>query len=114
MKKQSDNAQPATKADIRAQRNEFKRTEKFLRAESLGLEERLEKVEDILKGVKETVENTNKTIETTNKKIDKLTNTVVNFVGRVVTLEDENVVGSHQMRKLDVRVTKLESKLHTT
>lgn len=112
MKKQSDNTQPATKTDIRTLRTDFKRTEKSLRSESLRIEEQYEHLDDQVKDIKDQLTDLQEVQKRTEGKIDKLTNTVVNFVGRVATLEEENVVGGHHMRELDKRLTKHESLPH--
>lgn len=87
----------ATKDDLKklATRRELKQVEKNLRGEILRVEERLENLEG-----------GQKRIET---KVDRVLDTLDSFVGRLDTLETENEIGSHQIRQLDVRVTKLES-----
>ena len=96
----------STKADIqklrieiKAQRSDSKRIEKSLRREILKVEQRVENIEDGQKRIE--------------AKVDRVLNTLDSFVGRLDTLETENEVGSHQIRELDVRVTKLESSSHT-
>lgn len=94
MKKQSNNTLPATKtdinrleksteADIRTLRTDFKRTEKSLRSESLRIEEQYEHLDDQVKDIKDQLTDLQEGQKRTEGKIDKLTNTVVNFVGRV-------------------------------
>lgn len=88
----------ATKDDLKkfATKIELKHVEKNLRGEILRVEE---KVEELQEGQQE--------IKTT---LVKLQNTLDGFVGTVETLRTENEVGAHQLRELDKRVTKLESK----
>lgn len=110
-----DNTQVATKADIIRIENglkkfstktELKNVEKSLRGEILRVEERVENVEDGLKDLKGEM-------HVVHKKLDKLQNTMDKFVGIVDDLRTENEVGTHQIKELDKRVTKLESSPRT-
>ncbi len=102
------NTQVATKADIQrleqamkkfALKTELKQVEKNLRGEILRVEERLESKIDSVE-------------EKLGAKLDKVMNTLDGFVKVVDDLRTENEVGAHQVRELDVRVTKLESSSH--
>lgn len=88
----------ATKADVTVLRGEFKRTEKSLRGEILRVEEKVENLEEGQQEIKAS--------------LVKLQNTLDRFVGTVDDLRTDNQVGAHQVRELDVRVTKLESSRH--
>lgn len=98
----------ATKDDLKkyATKTDLKNVEKSLRGEILRVEERVENVEDGLKDLKGEM-------HVVHKKLDKLQNTMDKFVGIVDDLRTENEVGTHQIKELDKRVTKLESSSRT-
>ncbi|CAN5181559.1 hypothetical protein BH11PAT1_BH11PAT1_6060 [soil metagenome] len=118
--------QPATKKDLHELRGEMKKMEKSLRGEILGVEEKVEgldeKVERLDKKVgglgekverlDEKVEKIQKGQETIASALTQLQNTLDGFVGTVDELRTNTEVGAHQIRELDVRVTKIESSLH--
>ncbi len=94
----------ATKADIQkleqnmkkfATKTELRSVEKSLRGEILRVEEKVEVLEEGQHEIKAS--------------LVKLQNTLDGFVGTVDDLRTENQVGAHQLRELDVRVTKLEA-----
>ena len=119
----------ATKDDIKkladkfvakvATKAELKQVEKNLRGEILRVEVKVEDVEKRVRGVEKELKELREEVHEIhiengklNEKLDKLQNTLDAFVGVVDELRTENEVGSHQIRELDKRVTKLESSSH--
>lgn len=98
----------ATKEDLKkfATKTELRNVEKNLRGEILRVEEKVENLEDGQKRIENKIDGVE---ERLSAKIDKVMNTLDGFVGIVDTLRTENEIGTHQMRELDIRVTKLES-----
>lgn len=97
----------ATKTDIQrleqgmrkfSTKTELKAVERSLRGEILRVEEKVENLEEGQQEIKAS--------------LVKLQNTLDRFVGTVDDLRTDNQVGAHQVRELDVRVTKLESSRH--
>ncbi len=98
MNKKTSVADFATKSDLN---KAIKGSEKFLRAEILRVEEKVERVEEKLERVE--------------GKIDQIATTLDGFVGTVDDLRVNNTVGTNQIHELDkttknqTRITKLES-----
>lgn len=97
MLKKTTSNQVATKKDIHELRNEFKKTEKNLRADSLKLEVRFENLEEGQKRIEVTV--------------NKTANTLDAFLGRLDNLEIDNKVGANQTRDLRVQVDDHEERI---
>lgn len=74
-------------------RIELKKTERLLRREILKLEERAERVEEKVDR-----------IDAVDGKLDKIQNTLDSFLGRVDSLEKDNIVRAHQVRELELRI----------
>ncbi len=110
MTKKSSASNVATKTDIdrldkgiKSTKADLKKVENSLRREILRVEEGLEKTEEKL----------SKQMQAQH---DQVMNTLVDFVGRVKDLEDENAVGTKHTRELreqvddhEKRITALES-----
>ena len=106
MTKKSQTNNLVTKTDLKdalkkyATKTDLKNVERSLRTEILKVEEKLEKTEDnLMKQMRE--------------QHDQVMNTLVDFVGRVKNLEDENTVGTHHTRKLRVQVDDHEKRITT-
>lgn len=97
MLKKTTSNQVATKKDIHELRNEFKKTEKNLRADSLKLEVRFENLEEGQKRIEVTV--------------NKTANMLDAFLGRLDNLEIDNKVGANQTRDLRVQVDDHEERI---
>jgi len=107
MAKKSSTNNVATKTDIdrldkgiKSTKADLKKVEKSLRREILRVEEGLEKTEDKL----------SKQMQAQH---DQVMNTLVDFVGRVKDLEDENIIGTKHTRELRVQVDNHEVRLTT-
>lgn len=97
MLKKTTSNQVATKKDIHELRNEFKKTEKNLRADSLKLEVRFENLEEGQKRIEVTV--------------NKTANMLDAFLGRLDNLEIDNKVGANQTRDLRIQVDDHEERI---
>ncbi|MEK7502221.1 MAG: hypothetical protein AAB609_01725 [Patescibacteria group bacterium] len=106
MKKNSSQNNLATKEDLKtalkrySTKVDLKNVEKTLRREILRVEERVEETEDKLsKQMKE--------------QHDQVMKTLVDFVGRVEKLEEENSVGVKHTREFRIQVDDHEARLTT-
>ncbi len=89
--------QKSTKSEIELSRKATKDEFRFIRKDALRNEERIERLEDGQNLM--------------NSKLDRIMNTLDGFVGSVDTLRDENEIGTHQTRELQLKVEDHEERL---